>query len=96
MPTVSPWVRVTHLPTGLRANCHCRVNRSDPDVTRATALRILRARLWLRHCGVREPAELPVIREYALIPSPATFAVRKEHAVALARVLNSALRGWRH
>jgi hypothetical protein len=89
---VSPWVRVTHLPTGLQADCHQRVRPSNPDGARTTALRILRAKLWLHHHDRNEPTEPPLIREYSPVPDSATYAARKEHIAALARALDLSLR----
>ncbi len=89
---MSPWVRVTHLPTGLQADCHHRVSFSNPDGPRATALRLLRARLWSCNHGVSELTELAVLRDYPPAPDPATSNARKEDAAALARALDSTLR----
>lgn len=55
---VSAWVRVTHLPTGLQADCHAN------GFPVANAFRLFRGLLWQQQHGVCPPGELPLVREY--------------------------------
>jgi peptide chain release factor 2 len=55
-------VRVTHLPTGLRAESH---SERSQHRNHENAIRLLRGMLWLRG---REAPEIDLVRSYALHP----------------------------